>query len=172
MWSQSNSKLLTLCNCNGILKRDYTRVVDIYTQQQWHIYMYQSSFAKYKSNEFIWNIFLSEWWKSTHNVTQTVPTFLHTISIEGKNNWCIFWHNFVVAIFLSKNVLGSISIMKSQIARFMWPTCGPPGSCRPQMGPYWPHEPCYQGCYRKILQCIESTGFIHPITKFVLPRRL
>ena len=22
----------------------------------------------------------------------------------------------------------------------------PPGSCRPQMGPCWPHEPCYQGC--------------------------
>ena len=22
---------------------------------------------------------------------------------------------------------------------------GPPGPCRPQMGPYWPHEPCYQG---------------------------
>ena len=25
--------------------------------------------------------------------------------------------------------------MASQIAKFMGPTCGPPGSCRPQMGP-------------------------------------
>ena len=34
----------------------------------------------------------------------------------------------------------------SQIAKYMGPTWGPPGSCRPQMGPCWPHEPCYQGC--------------------------
>ena len=26
------------------------------------------------------------------------------------------------------------------------PTWGPPGSCRPQMGPMLAHEPCYQGC--------------------------
>ena len=26
-----------------------------------------------------------------------------------------------------------------------WPTWGPPGSCRSQVAPYWPHEPCYQG---------------------------
>ena len=32
-----------------------------------------------------------------------------------------------------------------QITKFMGPTWGPPGSCRPQMGPCWPHEPCYQG---------------------------
>ena len=35
----------------------------------------------------------------------------------------------------------------TQIARFMGPTWGPPGSCRPQMGPCWPHEPCYQGTH-------------------------
>ena len=27
----------------------------------------------------------------------------------------------------------------------MGPTWGPPGSCRPQMGPMLAHEPCYQG---------------------------
>ena len=32
-----------------------------------------------------------------------------------------------------------------QIAKFMGPTWGPPGSCRPRWGPYWSHEPCYQG---------------------------
>ena len=31
------------------------------------------------------------------------------------------------------------------IARFMGPTSGPPGPCRPQMGPCWLHEPCSQG---------------------------
>ena len=36
-------------------------------------------------------------------------------------------------------------IIDTQIARFTGPTWGPSGSCRPQMGPCWPHEPCYQG---------------------------
>ena len=33
----------------------------------------------------------------------------------------------------------------AQKTKFMGPTWGPPGSCRPQMAPYWPHESCYQG---------------------------
>ena len=36
--------------------------------------------------------------------------------------------------------------MLSQIATFMGPTWGPSGSSWPLMGPFWPHEPCYQGC--------------------------
>ena len=32
-----------------------------------------------------------------------------------------------------------------QIGKFMGPIWGPPGSCRPKMGPFGPHEPCYQG---------------------------
>ena len=39
----------------------------------------------------------------------------------------------------------------TQITKFMGPTWGPPGSCRPQMGPCWPYEPCYQG----ILSVVE-----------------
>ena len=33
----------------------------------------------------------------------------------------------------------------SQIAKFMGPTWGPPGSCRPQMGPMLAQWTCYQG---------------------------
>ena len=36
--------------------------------------------------------------------------------------------------------------MLSYIAKFVGPTWGPPGSSWPLMGPFWPHEPCYQGC--------------------------
>ena len=36
---------------------------------------------------------------------------------------------------------------ETQIAKFMGPTWGPPGSCRPQLAPCWPHEPCYQGSH-------------------------
>ena len=35
--------------------------------------------------------------------------------------------------------------MQAQIAKLMGPTWGPPWSSRPQIGPCWPHEPCYQG---------------------------
>ena len=28
-------------------------------------------------------------------------------------------------------------VVHSQIAKFTWTTCGPPGSCRPQVGPMW-----------------------------------
>ena len=33
----------------------------------------------------------------------------------------------------------------TQLAKFMGPAWGPPGSCRPQMSPILAHEPCYQG---------------------------
>ena len=33
----------------------------------------------------------------------------------------------------------------SRIAKFMWPIWGPPGSCRPQVDPTWPHDPCCKG---------------------------
>ena len=36
-------------------------------------------------------------------------------------------------------------IIAAQIEKFMVPTWGPPGCCRSQMGPCWPHETCYQG---------------------------
>ena len=41
----------------------------------------------------------------------------------------------------------SATQITSQIARFMGPSCGLPGSCRPQVGPILAHEPCYQGSY-------------------------
>ena len=30
---------------------------------------------------------------------------------------------------------------------FKGPTWGTPGSCRPHVGPMWPHGPCYLGMY-------------------------
>ena len=51
--------------------------------------------------------------------------------------------------------------ISTQIARFLGPTWGPPGSCRPQMGPCWPlairelpFEVAVAGacCYRSVWQ--------------------
>ena len=47
----------------------------------------------------------------------------------------------------------------SLIAKFMGPTWGPPGAdrtCQPQVGPCWPHEPCYLGYYMGYLN--NKTG--------------
>ena len=51
------------------------------------------------------------------------------------------------------------SLVAPQIARFMGPTWGPPGSCRPQMGPCLPHEPCYQGLDAVVMTTSEATSF-------------
>ena len=40
----------------------------------------------------------------------------------------------------------------------MGPTWGPPGSCRPQMAPCWPHEPCYQGVFPCYIYSHSVTG--------------
>ena len=59
----------------------------------------------------------------------------------------------------------------SLIAKFMGPSWGPPGSCRPRWAPCRPHDTCYQG------YCIPSSrqnfmfsnwlfcGFVFPITQ-------
>ena len=48
---------------------------------------------------------------------------------------------------LSINIINYQSVIPSQIAKFMWPTWGPPGGpVSPRWAPHWPHEPCYQGC--------------------------
>ena len=60
-----------------------------------------------------------------HNLNYDLATLMHWITISRAAN-----------LRLSRF---------SQITRFMGPTWGPPGSCRPQMGPCWSHEPCYQG---------------------------
>ena len=56
----------------------------------------------------------------------------HILSV-GKTNW--------------KGMIISChgNVFPSHIAKCMGPTWGPPGSCRPQMGPMLAHEPCYQG---------------------------
>ena len=50
----------------------------------------------------------------------------------------------------------------TQIAKFMGRTWGPPGSCRSQMGPCWPHEPCYQG---GLLQGETTSDWWIPLTQ-------
>ena len=43
------------------------------------------------------------------------------------------------------------SLFFTQITKFMGPTWGPPGSCRPQMDPMLAHEPFYQGMSEHML---------------------
>ena len=79
---------------------------------------------------------------------------------------------FTAALGLPYNLLGFMRRFVSgfltqfchfyttQIARSMGPTWGPPGSCRPQMGPCWPHEPCYQGNFWQTFGLFEHGRFV------------
>ena len=53
------------------------------------------------------------------------------------------WHHQATNHYL--NQCWPRSVLPSLIARFMGPTWGPHGSCRPQMGPILAHEPFYMG---------------------------
>ena len=48
--------------------------------------------------------------------------------------------------------------LSSWIARLVWPTWGPHGSCRPQGVPCWSHELCYQGGYELQATLISVTS--------------
>ena len=52
-----------------------------------------------------------------------------------------FWY------LLERNERNSLDLLLMEVVWFVskWYSWGPPGSCRPQMGPCWAHEHCYQG---------------------------
>ena len=72
--------------------------------------------------------------------------------------WCV--------VFSANISIRQTNRMESQITRFMGPTWGPPGSCRPRWAPCWPHEPCYQGHFRAWFQYqvkvigLQTTNFL------------
>ena len=49
--------------------------------------------------------------------------------------------------------------LKTQIAKFIGPTWGPPGSCRPQMGPFLAPWTCYQGMH--LIIRIRASAYKH-----------
>ena len=74
--------------------------------------------------------------------------------VSGKSNFaiifaCMFFLLLVCVLFLW---------IYTQIARFVGPTWGPPGSCRSQMAPCWPHEPCYQRNIVSYFAVMNSEG--------------
>ena len=64
-------------------------------------------------------------------------------------------HGIILFDVYHRHIKDSIAIQLNRKlfpdTKFTGPTWGPPGSCRPQMGPRWPHEPCYQGCLFNIV---------------------
>ena len=61
--------------------------------------------------------------------------------------WDTSWHINEIRFWLAKAMPRwntHAHMLTPQIAKFMGPTWGPPGSCRPRWAPCWPHELCYQ----------------------------
>ena len=96
-----------------------------------------------KSNKsFVFN------WLYTRRIVSYNPVSFHFFF--GKchlNNGCIFTQiHFIYHIFH----ISSYWTVVSQIAKFMWPTWGPPGSCRPQMGPMLAPWTLLSGIFRRM----------------------
>ena len=85
-------------------------------------------------------------------------TFVLTQSVpcpNGQEHVSKFYHQsywYCWLILLPRCCRGTAVVecaqLNTQIAKFMGPTWGPPGACRPRWAPCWPHEPCYQGSIR------------------------
>ena len=91
-------------------------------------------------------------WKQNETMFVTDCAFqIEMLSILNFKHVAFYFYILYKLIRTNKYiVVGRCSEVQvyTQIAKFMGPTWGPPGSCRPQMlAPCWPHEPCYQGCY-------------------------
>ena len=71
--------------------------------------------------------------------------------------WTSLWTNRLFPDYLRHHDAHMARAMLPQIARFIWPTWGPPGSCRPQMGPMlapWTlpsRSPTERGRFKKAL---------------------
>ena len=62
---------------------------------------------------------------------------------------------------LEPHLTAKLGFLTTQIAKFVGTTWGPPGSCRPQLGPCWPHEPCNQGTLLFSIQ-YSNEAFVSP----------
>ena len=71
------------------------------------------------------------------------------------------YHRIVVSPLLTNWIYHRLKV--PQIAKFMCPTWGPPGSCRPQMGPMLSPWPLLSGTF-----CVQAVLIISPhISKLV-----
>ena len=85
--------------------------------------------------------------KAKHN--KTVCIFLGIYCTYSNDMWALNKSSVITRYVISElyplcNLYQSYD-QQSQIAEFMGSIWGSPGSGRPQMGPWWPHEPCYHG---------------------------
>ena len=66
----------------------------------------------------------------------TIPIAIHAVPVKTQHYLHIAARGkYRFSTFLEYVPLHEVIIATSQIAKFMGPTWGPPGSCRPQMGP-------------------------------------
>ena len=100
-------------------------------------------FSHWNTSVYKWHLFRNplKWYNISIDMTRSIwlvlisfYCFVVSHGAEIKFELSIYYISFGSYITTS---------LYSQIAKFMGPTWGPPGSCRPQMGPCWPHEPCY-----------------------------
>ena len=65
-----------------------------------------------------------------HSYHNTANMASNTFTYRGKLRWFVKYKSVLVQVIPCRHIVDT-----PQIAKFMGPTWGPPGSCRPQMGP-------------------------------------
>ena len=76
--------------------------------------------------------------KFTDEETCLSTMYLLPVSLPWKTVWDVHFLWLIIYLWINTTSCKDMSIrvaQTSKIARFMGPTWGPPGSCRPQMGP-------------------------------------
>ena len=94
-------------------------------------------FAKYLCALFLHSHNLESFYSPKHVYFRTCGGKCHWFYALG-DNWSVSEN--VCLFILPRSSLKHIN----PDSKIHGPTWGPPGSCRPQMSPCWPHEPCYQ----------------------------
>ena len=85
---------------------------------------------------YTWHIslLLVSYWSTGNTKYRLCVGAARPTSVTGICDLWSLWASWRLAITLSLRTKGG-QAMGPQIARFIGPTWGPPGSCRPQMGP-------------------------------------
>ena len=172
IWWRNHVKSLS-CS-NQLIKKDQDRENSTYCHiyaNMWYI-SFGSYDTTVNCNTILQKLFLDMtikfempfWWicgaaTDKNYVKMTFAFQCRRTWAQAKNKECLLkWHwNEVSAMlnnFLKQQeceihaawIHGHISLLiTTQIAKFMGPTWGPPGSCGPRWAPYRPNEPCYEG---------------------------
>ena len=88
---------------------------------------------------------------------------------SGKTNKLLNEHTCQVNIILASNKdMDTQTVVNTQIAKFMGPTWGPPGTCRPQMGPILAPRTLLSGTTSPLVEVVIDVTPANKVQQFCM----